>query len=313
MKREINDSTYLKYLLFSLTVNELKQLCRDFGIKGFSKLKRGELVDFILDSLAEEEIQEVIKQKESEILNNTIDLALNKIKGKDRESLVSIQIVNQEAHEVELKFKGFNWEIESYLAIRGDNIGDPERDCDCRVGSNEGLCNHFWVGFIFSLKKGFFKLKDWTLTPLPKDFEKEIESIKLEEGVSGGSTAESSLTLVDEESDDFNVKKYLESSITVYDAQVSKITERESDFQGNITKFFLVDLTNVKFGSKLKKASDFNEDELELIDTLKVRISEKLQEENNLTKGNKIKFSGKLTKDNFWGVMVKNIRKIDRI
>ena len=67
MSRSIDDKTYLTYLLQALNVNNLKQICRDFSIKGFSKLKKGELVDYILDSLAEEELTELIKQKELEI------------------------------------------------------------------------------------------------------------------------------------------------------------------------------------------------------------------------------------------------------
>ena len=34
-----------------------------------------------------------------------------------------------------------------------------------------GFCNHFWVGFIFSLKEKYFTLSDWTLTPIPSDFD----------------------------------------------------------------------------------------------------------------------------------------------
>ena len=61
--RKINDSTYLKYLLQSLNVDELKGICRSFSIKGFSSKKKAELIEFILTSLSEEEVKDVIKDK----------------------------------------------------------------------------------------------------------------------------------------------------------------------------------------------------------------------------------------------------------
>ena len=74
----------------------------------------------------------------------------------------------------------------------------------------------------------------------------------------------------------------------------------------------MASLKDVKFGPKLKKASDFREEDTENVEDLKVRISEKLQSENSLKKGDKVSFNGKLVKDNFWGNIVKNVRKISR-
>ena len=225
----------------SLNVNDLKQICRDFKIKGFSKLTKAELIEFVLDSLAEEEISEVLNQKEFEIISNGIELALNKIKGLDRESISDIKIVNSKNHEIEILFKGMNWEITSYLSITSENFEDPERDCDCRIGSNAGFCGHFWVGFIFSLKQNWIKLKDWNLTRLPKDFEKKIQSVKLTTSpVSGDKIKDESLSLVDESSDSYQLKSLLNSRVTIYEGEIIEIVERESDFQGNITIYYSV-------------------------------------------------------------------------
>ena len=314
MNREIDDRTYLNFLLQSLNVDDLKQLCRDFEIKGFSKFKKSELIDFILDSLAEEEFKELLNQKEIDIISDGINLALKKINGEDRESIAEIKIVNHDNHEIELLFKGFNWEVQSYLSITPKNIQNPERDCDCRIGSNMGLCSHFWIGFIYSLKQNWFKLNDWTLTVLPNDFEEKIKSIKLFEGQLGGKGEElkESAVLINETSSGAKLMSHLDTSITVYECEMTNIVERESEFQGNITRFFIVSLRDAKFGPKLKKASDFREEDTEFADNLKVRISEKLQSENSLSKGDNISFNGKLVKDNFWGFLVKNVRKISR-
>ena len=182
MNREIDDRTYLNFLLQSLNVDDLKQICRDFEIKGFSKFKKSELIEFILDSLAEEELKDLLEHKEGDIISSEINTAIKKINGEDRESLTNIKVVNDKNHEIELQFKGFNWKSGSYLFITPKNIDDPDRDCDCRVGANMGFCNHFWVGFIYSLKKNYFKLSDWKLTTLPKDFEKKLENIVIING-----------------------------------------------------------------------------------------------------------------------------------
>ncbi len=222
MNREIDDKTYLKYLLQSLNLDELKQTCRDFGIKGYSKFKKSEMIDFILDSFAEEELKDFLDQKEEDIISSEIDLAIKKINGEDRESITNINVINDKNHEIELQFKGFNWKSESYLSITPKNSKDPERDCDCRVGSNMGFCSHFWIGFIYSLKKNYFKLSDWKTTALPKDFEKKVKGIVIKDGNLINEGAPSSLLA-------------RHKRITVYKAEITAIEEKEDDFQGRIT------------------------------------------------------------------------------
>ncbi len=315
MNRQVDDRTYLKYLLQYLNVGDLKQVCRDFDIKGFSKRKKLELIDFILDSLAEEEFVILLQQKELEIITNGVELALKKIRGEDRESFTEIKIVNPDDHEIELLFKGFNWENKSFLSITSTNINDPERDCDCRIGSNMGFCSHFWIGFIYSLKKKWFELKDWTFTLLPKDFESRIKNIKLTEGTIGTTSEKKSkpAILFDETATGAKLMSYINTSLTVYEGEIIDVVERQSEFQGNIINFFIVSLKDIKFGPKLKKKSDYREEDIKSVETVNVRISEKLQNENTFKKGDKINFNGKLVKDNFWGYTVKNVRKVVKL
>jgi len=312
----IDDRTLLNYLFQSLTVNELKQICRDFNIKGFSKLKRDELVEFILDSLAEEEISQVLKEKEIEIISKGINLAIDKINGNDRETISAIRIVNPDKHELELDFKGFNWKVTSFLSITPKNIDEPDRDCDCRVGSNMGFCGHFWAGFITSLKKEWFNLKEWTLTKLPEDFEDRIKSIKSSTNPSKekGKGASDTISLVDESSDDFQFMNLLNNSITIYEGEVEEIAEKQSEYQGNITTYYITKVKNVRIGPRVQKKSDYREEAIEAIDELNLRISEKVKDDTDLEIGDKISGNGKLMKDNFLKVfIVKNIRKITKI
>lgn len=312
MNRKIDDQTYLKYLLQGLNVKDLKEICKDFQIKGYSKFAKAKLIEFIIDSLAEEEFSEVLKQKELEIISKEIELALSKIKGEDKESISNIKIVNPEQHEIEVSFKGFNWETTSFISITNTNIDDPERDCDCRIGSNMGLCSHFWVGMILSLKESYFKLSEWTLTELPDDFEKKIESIKLSKSKSADGKSEA-VSVADEGSDSYQFMKHINKSITVYEGEIEDIIEKQQDFQGNITTYYIVSLKDVKFGPRVQKKSDFREEDVEEIENLKLRISEKLKGEQNIENGDKVSGNGKLTKDNILGFIVKNIRKLTKI
>jgi len=294
MNKEIDDKTYLKYLLQSLNAEDLKQICRDFGIKGFSKFKKSELIDFILDSLAEEELIDMLEQREGDIISNEINTAIKKINGEDRESITDIKVVNDKNHEIELKFKGFNWKSSSYLSITSKNIHDPERDCDCRVGANMGFCNHFWVGFIYSLKKSYFKLSDWKLTTLPKDFEQKVEKIVLKNGNLINEGATSSLLA-------------RHNRITIYEAEITDIEEKEDDFQGNLTTYYLITLKDIKFGPQLKKKSDYRKEDIENVDELIIRVSEKLYSSDNFKLGDKITCNGGVNKDRLLGIMLKRV------
>jgi len=240
MNREIEDRTYLNFLLQSLNTDDLKQICRDFEIKGFSKFNKSNLIKFLLDSLAEEELKDLLEQKEGDIISNEINIAIKKINGEDRESITNIKVINEKNHEIELNFKGFNWKSSSYLSITSENIHDPERDCDCRVGSNMGLCNHFWVGVIYSLKKDYFKLPDWRFTSLPKNFKKQVEKITIKAG-----------NLINEGATSSLLTRY--KRITIYKAEVIDIEEKEDDFQGNVTTYYLITLKDIEFGPQLKK------------------------------------------------------------
>ncbi|MFX0010228.1 MAG: hypothetical protein ACFE9R_07935, partial [Candidatus Hermodarchaeota archaeon] len=207
---------------------------------------------------------------------------------------VTIKVVNEKNHEIELKFKGFNWESSSYLAITSKNIDDPERDCDCRVGSNMGFCNHFWVGFIYSLKKNYFKLSDWKTTILPKDFAKKVEKIVIKDG-----------NLINEGTPSSLLASY--KRITIYDAEITDIEEKEDDFQGNITKYYLITLKNIEFGPQLQKQSDYRKEDIENLDDLKIRVSENLFSKDKYKLGDKISCNGSVNKDRMLGFMLKRV------
>ncbi len=305
--RKIDDRTYLSYLLQSFNIEKLKNTCKEFGIKGYSKFKKKGLVEFLLDSLAEEEISSLIKEKELDLISGGIQSAVELIKGTTRESIKDIKIINPNDHEVELEFKGMNWETTSFLSITTNNIENPERDCDCRIGSEMGFCVHFWVGFIFSLKQDYFKLSDWNLTVLPDNFDWIIRNIKI-------SAPNTPLRLTDVSSDGSQFLDLEGKSISIYEGEIANIERREQVFQEITTIYHLISLTNVRIGPRPQKKSDYKEEDIIETDELTIRISEKLHDENDFKIGDKIKVNGKLTRDNFLRLyIVKNIRKIELI
>ncbi|MHA1725514.1 MAG: hypothetical protein ACTSYC_03355 [Promethearchaeota archaeon] len=309
--RKIDDRTYLNYLFQSLDVKGLKDICRSFNLKGYSKLKKNELIDVIVNSLSDEEISNLIEEKEREIISNEFKLALKKIRGIDREKLSYIKILNEKNHEIELKFKGFNWETVSYLSITDSNIDDPERDCDCRIGGNLGFCNHFWIGFLFSAKHGFFKLSDWRLTLLPDDIEDIINNIAIKTKKMKEDKKELTVYFMILTTEDDPLALLNEQSITVYESEITNIRQKKYEFQGNIVSYYLLSLKNIKIGPKIARKSDFKEEDIMEMDDLKVRLSEKVIHENMLQKGDKISFNGQLNWDDFLkSYLIKNVRKI---
>ncbi len=309
MARKVDNTTYLNYLLQSLNVPDLKQICKDFDIKGYSRLKKLELIDFIIDSLAEEEILALINDKELEIIKDSIDLAIKKINGEDRETIGSIKIVNEKDHEVEILFKGFNWENTILLSINPKNIDNPLRDCDCRIGANMGFCSHFWTAFIFSLKQGYFKLSDWSLTKLPDDFEKKIKSIKISTATTGEKTSE--VSLIDEDSPVYKLLQH--DRVTIYEGKIEEIVEKQADFQGNITIYYLITIKDAKIGPQLKKTKDKNEEEIFSLDKVLLRVSDKAFNKVKVEVGNKITCNGGVDQDRILGVMLKRVTAFKKL
>ena len=294
-RRKIDDHTFLKYLLQSLSVEDIKQVCRDFDIRGFSRYRRDPLIGFTLNSLSEEEVREVISSLELSIVSKGLDLALKKINYEDREFIESIRVVNEKNNELELKFKGFNWDTTSFLALNPTTFVDPERDCDCRIGANMGLCSHFWIGFIFSLKAGYIKLSDWTLTLLPPEIKNKLKSIKLITATSGGKR------LVNEQADNTFVIQNLNSKIMVHDAELSQFEKRQYTWDFKIITYYLNKLKNVRVSTTR------NPNEIVELNSLLVRFSENMYLKHNLEMSERVLFTGEIHNDSYLGLMIKNV------
>jgi hypothetical protein len=293
--REIDDRTYLNCLLQSLNVKQIKEICRYYNIRGYSRYRRQALIDFTLQSLAEEEQRELISKLELPSISKNIRKAYKKIRYEDRETLEDIRVVNKDTNEIELSFKGFNWETKCFLSINSHNIDDPDRDCDCRIGSNNGLCSHFWIGFIFALKIKFFKLSDWTLTQLPENFEEQIQHIEIKSLSSGKEL------LLDKKSNTYFLLNNLKKKVFVHEATISDFKFRQYNWQGKTISYYLSKATNVKLSPYKNKTN------IATLDNLLVRFSENMFKRFKLEEGIKIRFSGEVKKDRYLGFLLQRV------
>ena len=83
MIKKLSTYDYIHKLLDLKTKDQLKQICRDYIIKGFSKYGKAELVDFIHNSLTEEQLEKIFEIPEYLIytkdINSVLDWELEKI------------------------------------------------------------------------------------------------------------------------------------------------------------------------------------------------------------------------------------------
>ncbi|GAG91731.1 unnamed protein product, partial [marine sediment metagenome] len=93
----------------------------------------------------------------------------------------------------------------------------------------------------------------------------------------------------------------------IYEAEIAVIEEKEDDFQGNTTTYYLLTLKDIEFGPQLKKKSDYRKEDIEKLDELKIRVSEKLYSSDNFKLGDKITCNGGVNKDRLLGFMLKRV------
>jgi len=179
-RRMIDDARFLSYLLLSLTIPEIKDIFKDYKIKGYSQMGKDEMIEYLILNLSKEEQREIILEKEQDIISFTIAQALRLINHKDnKEKIKEITKINRNEGIVEILFEGFDWEISCYIIANERNMNDPERNCDCKIGSNGGFCKHFWVVLMKALKEQFISIYNWNLTFLPERFEEYYKELKI--------------------------------------------------------------------------------------------------------------------------------------
>jgi len=111
LKRKTNDKDYIHELLRLKTKTQLTQICRDLKIRGFSKYNVVELIDFVHNSLTEEQLEKVFEIPESLIytkkINSDSDRELGKLFEIIKNVYPKLGAVNiKKAHFKQIDVKG---------------------------------------------------------------------------------------------------------------------------------------------------------------------------------------------------------------
>jgi hypothetical protein len=179
--RSLRNHQYLTYLFRSLTMKILKAICRLHKLRGYSSLKKDDLIEFIILNLSYEEQIKLIRKCEMKIIKDGLKNAIDIILGRAEESLSDIQI-DESRKEIELCFTHQYGTTTNFAEFKTDSLENPPRDCDCRVGSKMGFCKHFWIAFIIAVQHGFFKKSQWKLTQIPRAFWNYIPKLTIKAG-----------------------------------------------------------------------------------------------------------------------------------
>jgi len=147
-------------ILHSLSLDELKDICRAHGLKGFSKLKKPEFPSFIQTSLSQEELTGILRSEGAVALEKAMNLGVNIATGNEvREKLVR---VTDAEGSVELDFKGLQWTQTATVKdpVPADEL--PQWTCTCRTAQDGGICPHFYVSLA-----ALSQLRGWPVNTIP--------------------------------------------------------------------------------------------------------------------------------------------------
>ena len=141
------------------------------------------------------------------------------------------------------------------------------------------------------------------------DFEEKIKSIKISTATKGEKTSE--VSLIDEDSPGYKLLQ--QDRVTIYEGKIEEIVEKQSDFQGNITIYYLITIKDAKIGPQLKKVSDKNEEEIFSLDKVLLRVSDKKFNKVKVEVGDKITCNGGPDQDRILGIMLKRVTAFKKL
>lgn len=165
-------------VFFGLTIADLKTLCKDYQVSGFSKLKKAELIDVLLESLqVRDDFAKIVSQLEEKAINTAFEKSLNILKGTAGEKITRF-IADEEAGSVNVVYRGFKWKIRTELSIRNLTTKSDPLDfdfaCRCQTGQNGGFCEHLWIPLLWFFQKYELDLSRWDASALPGEFESTL-------------------------------------------------------------------------------------------------------------------------------------------
>ncbi len=169
-----------KIYLLAFTVQDLKGICKKYGIRGFSNLNKDDIINLILKSIPNNIFPSFLKDLEQKSLNSIISLVPKYFKKENPTKLESLQF-DDKNNIIRLIFKGFKWEI--YTNIQFLNLEKKTEPlnfkykCNCVYAKEGGFCSHFWVGMIWGFRKFNINASRWDKFNLPEIFDELINNL----------------------------------------------------------------------------------------------------------------------------------------
>lgn len=158
--QEINSNLLLR--LQRLNAHKLKEILKQFKIKGFSKLKKDELVEFTVEKLSESELERKLEEFEIEELESRFKKG-NKYNEELNDNLelktTDIEIIG--IFQWPDSPEGFHFDS-TVCKIQNYKSQNPSFGCTCADARiKHFFCAHLWATLLRSLKTGIFKQEDW--------------------------------------------------------------------------------------------------------------------------------------------------------
>ncbi|MFX1538703.1 MAG: toll/interleukin-1 receptor domain-containing protein [Promethearchaeota archaeon] len=163
-------------LLQSITIAEIKDLIKVYNekilddpekkpLKGFSSLKKQDLVHFLSEKLNKKEKEEMRDVVEPKIAQKTVTEGMALIMGEgviQKERIMATAPISG-GKGYKIWFKGKNWEHKSTIQISPGTTMGPfiVRKCNCGIGRNEGICGHQMAGYLMLYAKNRIQVKDF--------------------------------------------------------------------------------------------------------------------------------------------------------
>ncbi|MFX0021805.1 MAG: hypothetical protein ACFE9S_05730 [Candidatus Hermodarchaeota archaeon] len=162
-----------KIYLLAFSNQYLKDFCKTYKIKGFSKLNKEEIIDLILNSISKTDFDSFLQDIEEKSLISIISLVPKYFLKENPTKLDNLSF-DKKNNLLRLNFKGFRWEIATQIHFH-NLIANKEPlkfnyKCDCEYAKDGGFCSHFWVGLLWVFQKFSLQNSRWNKTKLPEIF-----------------------------------------------------------------------------------------------------------------------------------------------
>lgn len=195
-----DEQVYLvESVLHGLTVDELKYICREHMLCGYS-VPKAQIIDLIVGELGDDELLSLAGEMEKLIVEREFALVGEYLSGRNATRLTSIAL---HGDVVTAHFDGFSWDVNTKVVLSpGPDLGFSI-DCSCKRSREGVLCSHFWTCLCFYFGKKMIEPSTWQKTSLPDGFEELAFSSGTFEGIGTGVDTQVPV------GDDVTVEQYL--------------------------------------------------------------------------------------------------------